>query len=91
MRTLRWEMTRDGATAPSNQWTYALLVEDIEAEGFHCESYGILVCEPSTGEETAARHITVNGAEALALLERVARLAVSPATLRDVIEDYLAR
>lgn len=91
MRTLNWEETRRGAAAPVRQWTYALLVEDIEVDGFHCESYGILVCEPDTGEEASVRHITVNGAEALALLERVARLAVSPVTLRDVVEDYLAQ
>lgn len=91
MRTLNWEETRSGASASVRQWTYTLLVEDIEVDGFHCESYGILVCAPDTGEKVAVRHITVNGAEALVLLERVARLAVSPVTLRDVVEDYLAR
>lgn len=88
MRILNWKETQKGAAAP--QRTYGLLVEDIEVDGFHCESYGIVAYEADTGEKTAVRHITVNGAEALALLERVARLAVSPVTLQDVVEDYLA-
>lgn len=90
MRTLRWEETKNRALTPTKQWNYALLIEDIEVDGFHCESYGILVCEPNTGEEAAVRHITVNASEALVLLNQVARLAVSPTHLREVVEDYLA-
>lgn len=90
MRTLKWEETRSGALTPTKQWNYALLIENIEVDGFHCESYGILVCEPNTGEEAAVRHITVNASEALVLLNQVARLAVSPTHLREVVEDYLA-
>lgn len=90
MRTLKWAETRGSALTPTKQWNYALLIEDIEVDGFHCESYGILVCEPNTGEEAAVRHITVNASEALVLLNQVARLAVSPTHLREVVEDYLA-
>lgn len=91
MRTMEWMQERTETSAQTKQWHYALLVEDIEVDGFHCESYGIMARDPDSGEESVVRHITVNGAEALALLERVARLAVSPVTLRDVVEDYLAR
>lgn len=92
MRTMQWDQ-RKTAVQPTDAkgWTYALLVEDIEVDGFHCESYGILVRDPDTKEEATVRHITVNGSEALALLSTVARSAVSPVTLRDVVEDYLGR
>ena len=91
MRTMEWTRNKEEISTPERQWNYALLVEDIEVDGFHCESYGILACDPDSGEEAAVRHITVNGTEALALLNTVARLAVSPATLRDVVEDYLGQ
>lgn len=89
MRTMEW---RPGKveTRPK-RWHYALLIEDIELDGFQCESYGLCVRDLETGEETTARHITVNGPEALAVLDAVARLEVSPVTLRDVVEDYLGR
>lgn len=77
--------------ADNDQRRYFLLTEDIEAEGFQCESYGLAVRDAVTGEEAAARHITVNAAQAMALLETVARLEVTPVTLGDVVEDYLGQ
>lgn len=92
MRTMEWKQKEKTETAlPTMQWHYALLVEDIEVDGFHCESYGIMVRNANSGEEAVVRHITVNGSEALALLNTVARLAVSPVALRDVVEDYLGQ
>lgn len=92
MRTMEWKQQEELEAAGLNkQWNYALLIEDIEVEGFHCESYGLLVTDPDTGEEAVARHITVNAAEALGLLNTAARLAVSPVTLMDVVQDYLGR
>lgn len=72
------------------RWRYALLAEDLDADGLHCESYGVEITDVLTGEETRVRHITVNAAAAQALLDAVTRLAVSPVTLADVVEDYLA-
>lgn len=74
---------------PTDRWRYALLVEDIEVDGFHCESYGILIVDQNSGAETAVRHITINATQALELLNMTARLAVSPSTLNDVVEDFL--
>lgn len=89
MRTMEWRPGK--AETPAKRWHYALLIEDIELGGFQCESYGLCVRDLKTGEETTARHIKVNGPEALALLDAVARLEVSPVTLRDVVEDYLGQ
>lgn len=91
MRVLDQRIEQQPSQPVPCRWRYGLLVEDIEADGFHCESYGILVRDPDTGEEAAVRHITVSGSEALALLNTVARSAVSPVTLKDVVEDYLGR
>lgn len=91
MRTIEWKRERHQVSMPVKQWHYTLLVEDIEVDGFHCESYGIMVKDPDAGEEAVVRHITVNGTEALTLLNTVARLAVSPSTLGDVVEDYLGQ
>lgn len=91
MRTIQWNQEKTAQSPGVKQWNYALLVEDIEVDGFHCESYGILVRDPDTGEEATVRHITVNGSEALALLNTVARSAVSPVTLKDMVEDYLGQ
>lgn len=91
MRTMQWNQEKTAQPPGIKQWHYALLVEDIEVDGFHCESYGIVVRDPDTKEEATVRHITVSGSEALALLNTVARSAVSPVTLRDVVEDYLGR
>lgn len=91
MRMVDWTQGKTDAAPPAAQWRYALLAEDIEVDGFHCESYGIMVREPYTGEEASVRHITVNASQALELLDTVARSTVSPVTLRDVVEDYLGR
>lgn len=91
MRVMQLNDEKTNQPPGVKQWHYALLVEDIEADGFRCESYGILVRDPNSGEETRVRHITVNGSEALALLNTMAGAAVSPVTLRDVVEDYLGR
>lgn len=89
MRTMKWEKEKTGVSTQEKQWHYALLIEDIDAEGFHCESYGIMITDPDTGKQTTARHITVNASWALALLTKIARLSVSPVTLGDVVEDLL--
>ena len=46
MRTMEWTRKKEEISTPERQWNYALLVEDIEVDGFHCESYGILACDP---------------------------------------------
>lgn len=76
---------------PGRRWRYGLLVEDIQADGFQCESYGVVVTDGLTGEEARRRHVTVRAGEAIELVERLARCQVTPATLGDVVEDWLGR
>lgn len=91
MRTLYWHDSPDGSCSLKTPWRYALLAEDIEAGGLQCESYGLLVHDTQSGQETAVRHITTNARQALVLLATVAQMEVSPVTLSDVVEDYLGQ
>lgn len=88
MRTLTCPMTKEPATC---RWRYTLLVEDIEVDGFHCESYGVAVEDPANGEGAQVRHVTVHAGEAAKLLELLARHQVSPVHLHDVVEDWLGK
>ena len=89
MRVLEWEQTKKAEHTTACRWRYCLLVEDIEVDGFHCESYGVLLIDPLTGEEARVRHVTVNAHRAVELLDALARGGVTPVTLKDVIEDWL--
>lgn len=88
MRTLT--LPQSGPREPdASPLEYALLVDEIEADGFFCESYGAAVRDPVSGEEASIRHITINADKALALLDALRRGGVPPIALRDVVEDCL--
>lgn len=91
MRILDWSRLAERPAVEERRWRYGLLVEDIEVEGFHCESYGFLVADDRTGEESRCRHVTVNAAQAVTLLERLIHCGVSPVHLPDVVEDWLGQ
>ncbi len=88
MRTLSWPANK---TSVTGVWRYTLLVEDIEVDGFHCESYGVAVENAVTCERAQVRHVTVHAGDAGELLELLAKYQVSPAHLPDVVEDWLGR
>lgn len=89
MRVLDWRGPRQPAQAAEYCWRYGLLAEDVEVDGFYCESYGIVILNENTGESAQRRHITVNDQKALALLNMLAGNAVTPTALADVVEDWL--
>lgn len=96
MRTLDWKPTASQARAaeappPQNRWNYALLVEDIEVDGFHCESYGVVITDRVTGETAQARHVTVSALDIACLMDVIVRGQVTPTTLADVVEDWLGQ
>ncbi len=91
MRVLDWRTLERPKQAAEHHWRYGLLVEDIEVDGFHCESYGMVVTDEATGEEERVRHVTVNAGEAIELLGALVRNAVTPITWMEVVEDWLAR
>lgn len=83
MRVLDW-------TTQKTPCRYGLLVEDIEVDGFHCESYGVVLTAPDASTKRC-RHITVNAAKISELLDLLIRNAVTPTTLLDVVEDWLGQ
>lgn len=91
MRILDWSTLTRSPSLAEHRCRYGLLVEDVESEGFHCESYGFLVADDHTGEKNLCRHVTVNAAQAVELLENLARYHASPVNLQDVVEDWLGQ
>lgn len=63
---------------------YHLLVEEVEGLG---ENYGVRL--EGFGQMEAIRGVTVSQGQALTLLEKLRRCAVTPTGLRDVVEDWL--
>lgn len=91
MRVLDQGMLERCQQDVERRWRYGLLVEDIEVDGFHCESYGVAVTDTLTGECARRRHVTVSAMDALALVNTLARNMVTPVSLEDVVEDWLGR
>lgn len=90
MRVLDWTVQKGQCDHPGFACRYGLLVEDIEVDGFHCESYGVVITGPD-GDTRRCRHITVNPARIAGLLDLLIRNAVTPTTLPDVVEDWLGQ
>lgn len=88
MRVLNWEELVSYPVSRACDHHYSLLVEEIEADGFSCESYGLLITDGRTGIETRRQHLTVNSRQALELMSKLVRCQVSPVHLADVIEDH---
>ena len=70
------------------RYRYYILVGEMPLGGLSCESYGVKVVGED-GEEASVPDITVSAGRIDALLELLSRNSVSPAALRDVIDDWL--
>ncbi len=68
------------------QMTYYLLAEE-NLEG--AEQYGVRV-ESETGDRAEVRKVTISSRSILELLGLLMRNTVTPVSLQDVIEDWLA-
>lgn len=89
MRELLAEDRREtGEDGREHRYRYYVLVGEMPLGGLACESYGVKVVSED-GEEASVPNITVSTARIDALLELLARNAVSPVNLRDVIDDWL--
>lgn len=90
MRELLVDTCREaGEDGASHEFRYYILVDQMElGGGFACESYGVKVVGRD-GEEAEVAHITVSVSRIDALMELLTRNAVSPSTLRDVVDDWL--
>ena len=90
MRELLVDTCREtGEDGRPHGYRYYILVGEMAVSGgMSCESYGVKVVEED-GEEASVPDITVRPARIDALMELLIRNAVSPVTLRDVVEDWL--
>ena len=75
-----------GATC---SFRYYILIDEMDVGPFSCESYGLRVVDTDGAAESSVPNITCSVSKIDALSELVVRQAVSPAHLRDVIEDWL--
>lgn len=67
---------------------YCIVVDDIQSQGLCMENYGVMVTEEG-GDSTLVRGITPCRARIDALAALLARNLVAPASLPDVIQDWL--
>ena len=79
----------DAEGSPCKCDYYILVDEMAVAGGFACESYGVKVAEAGGGDVAAIPNITTSVTRIDALMELLTRNFVTPATLEDVIDDWL--
>lgn len=70
-------------------YDYSILVDQVEAGAFACESYGVLVTNRVTGDRAEVSNITVSTSRIDELMELLVSNQVGPLHLRDVVEDWL--
>ena len=79
----------EGEDGKACGYRYYILVGEMAVNGgLACESYGVKVVGED-GEEASVPNITVSADRIDSLMELLIRNAVSPVTLRDVIDDWL--
>ena len=89
MREIKLEIGSLWPDVKEGPYNYSLLVDEVEAGRFQCESYGVGVTCPSTGESARVEDITANPKRIDDLCELLVRNQVGPTHLRDVIDDWL--
>ncbi|MBP1757882.1 MAG: hypothetical protein H6Q61_131 [Firmicutes bacterium] len=67
---------------------YKILIQDIDT-AVTCEAYGIQVTLLETGEYGRFSNLTVDSARITQLGDLLYRNAVTPCTLRDILEDWI--
>ncbi len=70
-------------------YDYSILVEEVAAGSFLCESYGVRVTSRASGESSQVTNVTVSTSRIDELMDLLVRNQVSPIHLQDVIDDWL--
>ena len=68
---------------------YSILVDELEVDGFSCESYGVCVANADGSGREAIPNLTISVSRIDALMELLMRNQVGPIPLRDVVDDWL--
>ncbi|ALP94917.1 MULTISPECIES: DUF6514 family protein [Intestinimonas] len=81
--------TAVGEDGRLHSFDYYVVIGEMEVGGrFACESYGVKVAEQG-GDIAVIPNITVSISRIDALVDRMLRNTVSPASARDVVDDWL--
>ncbi len=70
------------------RFDYSVLIGEMDVGAYACESYGVKVAEQG-GEQASVENITCSASRIDELSELLTRNGVTPATLRDVVLDWL--
>lgn len=71
------------------RFDYYLLVGEVTAGQFFCESYGVKVTQEDTDSQCAIPNITTSAARIDALADLLMVYCVTPLNLPDVVADWL--
>ena len=75
--------------AGTYRYTYSILVDEMDAGRFCCESYGVKIRDEDSGQTAAVSHVTTSIPRIDELMDLLIRNGVTPTGLRDVIDDWL--
>lgn len=79
----------EDAQGRARSYDYFVLVDEVNADSFSCESYGVKIEEKGSGQSCAVPHITTSAERIDQLCELLLSGCVTPVTLRDVVLDWL--
>ena len=78
-----------GEDGSVHHFDYSVVIGEMEVGGrFSCESYGVKISEQG-GDTAVIPNITVSISRIDALMEQLVGGLVSPASVRDVVDDWL--
>ena len=78
-------------TGQANWFAYYVVVKETTlGDHFSCENYGVRIVNDKGGEESTISNITTSPRRIDELMELLIRGGVTPITLWDVVEDWLA-
>lgn len=69
-------------------YDYSILIGEMDVGSYACESYGVKVAEEG-GDQVSVPNITCSAARIDELGDLLVRNGVTPATLNDVLSDWL--
>lgn len=75
-------------TGSIRRYDYSILIGEMDVGPFACESYGVKIAEQG-GEQACVANVTCSAARIDELSGLLLRNSVTPATLNDVLSDWL--
>ena len=79
----------EGEEGDAVRYRYSILIDEMDVGPFSCESYGVKIAQEPTGPSAVVAHVTTSIPRIDELMELLTRNSVTPAGLRDVVEDWL--